>query len=292
MRAIKKGLIYETNNWAQCPVVDDLGTKLRIYYSARGCDGRSFITYIEVHALDPSMVLYEHKAPIIGLGDNGMFDQDGMIPSCIRRIGTNKFLYYTGWSRKLSVPYENQIGMLKVNGNFHQRLYKGPIIGKSRSNPIFTGSLLIQNDYLGSLDVMYKGFYISCNKWVNGEPYYSLRSAKSINGIDWDSHENEIDLVEGEGGICSPALHGVDKMTFCVRGNEGYRLLANKSYSIQWAQLENNKWIRKGSLPGLEKSESGWDSQMVCYPYIHKDFIFYNGNNFGRSGIGFAQIQQ
>jgi hypothetical protein len=39
-------------------------------------------------------------------------------------------------------------------------------------------------------------------------------------------------------------------------------------------------------------SGSGFDSGMVCYPYVvlhgKKKYMFYNGNSFGRDGIGLA----
>jgi hypothetical protein len=42
-------------------------------------------------------------------------------------------------------------------------------------------------------------------------------------------------------------------------------------------------------------SDSGWDSEMVCYPYVfkHNDNIYmlYNGNRYGLSGFGIARAE-
>ena len=42
----------------------------------------------------------------------------------------------------------------------------------------------------------------------------------------------------------------------------------------------------------LNVSESGWDSEMVAYPHVVKEdnrlIMFYNGNKFGNTGIGYA----
>lgn len=299
MKATKLGLIYQNKGWAQCPVVDDLGNgRLRIYFADRDEEGQAFITYIEVNSNDPRQVFYEHKAPVVALGDTGHFDEHGMIPSCIKTINGNKYLYYTGWrNQRSSVPYENAIGVIKIMGSFHLKVWRGPVIGKSLVDPIFTGSLFVDDHYESDLGKCVKGYYLSCFKWKDHEPYYNIRSAVSTNGIKWDlwtSGVVEIDLNEGEGGICSCAPYSNDIMIFCVRGDMNYREFKNKTYSIEYAKWIDKKWVRQGQLPGLEKSEQGWDSLMVCYPYIlpNSNLLFYNGNHFGRSGIGYATIQK
>ena len=48
------------------------------------------------------------------------------------------------------------------------------------------------------------------------------------------------------------------------------------------------------ALAGIDVSESGWDSEMISYPYIVEGegelFMFYNGNGFGRSGFGLSRL--
>jgi len=45
---------------------------------------------------------------------------------------------------------------------------------------------------------------------------------------------------------------------------------------------------------GIEVSESGWDSEMIQYPYVfnHKGnkYMFYNGNGYGANGAGLAVL--
>jgi hypothetical protein len=38
---------------------------------------------------------------------------------------------------------------------------------------------------------------------------------------------------------------------------------------------------------GLERSDSGWDSEMIAYLSLYGIFL-HNGSGFGRSGIGYA----
>jgi hypothetical protein len=45
---------------------------------------------------------------------------------------------------------------------------------------------------------------------------------------------------------------------------------------------------------GITVSDSGWDSEMICYGQIFKRandlFMVYNGNGYGRSGLGLATM--
>lgn len=46
----------------------------------------------------------------------------------------------------------------------------------------------------------------------------------------------------------------------------------------------------KDNEVGITISESGWDSEMVAFPYIVDNYMFYSGNGFGREGFGYATI--
>jgi len=43
-------------------------------------------------------------------------------------------------------------------------------------------------------------------------------------------------------------------------------------------------------------SADGWDSEMIAYsavvPYRDRVYLFYNGNNCGRTGFGYAVLDQ
>ena len=70
-----------------------------------------------------------------------------------------------------------------------------------------------------------------------------------------------------------------------------------KLYRIGYAEsLDGINWERKDSLVGIDVSENGWDSEMICYPSIidvnHNRYLFYNGNNNGRNGFGYALYQE
>jgi hypothetical protein len=53
-------------------------------------------------------------------------------------------------------------------------------------------------------------------------------------------------------------------------------------------------WTRNDNNAGIEKSISGWDSEMIAYPNIlevdGRNLMFYCGNYFGRDGFGYAEL--
>ena len=55
---------------------------------------------------------------------------------------------------------------------------------------------------------------------------------------------------------------------------------------------KDEKWIRQDQKIGIRRSIKGWDSEMICYPAVininNKTYMFYSGNQVGRSGIGYA----
>ena len=63
-----------------------------------------------------------------------------------------------------------------------------------------------------------------------------------------------------------------------------------KSHIIE--SRDGKEGIRKDELSGIDVSESGWDSEMICYPFVFKyngvKFMLYNGNGYGRTGFGYA----
>jgi hypothetical protein len=45
---------------------------------------------------------------------------------------------------------------------------------------------------------------------------------------------------------------------------------------------------------GVERSETGWDAEMIEYCVLHshgdRTYMLYNGNGFGASGVGLARL--
>lgn len=307
MEWTKKGLIYVPNKrfqWnkshAQVPVVDLLNERVwRIYYASRNLSNQSQTSFIDVEAGNPANILYESSDPILPLGSLGAFDDSGIMPSSIVTCDGLKYLYFVGWTQRASVPYHNSIGLAisRDGGNSYTKEFEGPVIATSHLEPYFTGTCYVMKE-MGT----WKAWYLSCTKWevINNkpEPYYHIKYAESNDGILWNRRGViAIDYrTMDEGGIVSASvIRGKDdyKMWYAYRKADGYRVDRRSSYKIGYAESNDGiVWERKDNESGITTSESGWDSEMIAYPnvveYKNRRFMFYNGNGFGATGIGYA----
>lgn len=287
----KQGNIFNEHH-AQLPVVDVYSDTYKIYYSTRNKNGCSIPMSISVFKNNLKQCLHPIKIDI-SLGKSGMFDHYGVMPTDIVTLedGT-KYLYYIGWSLRKDVSYHNTLGLAisKDNGINWEKYSDGPIFNSSALEPGFIGtSKIFKNDDKWTM------YYLSCREWINIndklEPTYDIKEAISSNGIDWTpTNKTIISLEENEGGISS-FQRIKNKAWFSVRGKSYYRDDIKESYRIKTATLTNGKWIREKNID-LDISSEGWDSEMVAYPYIIKEnnklIMFYNGNGFGKTGIGFS----
>ena len=85
-------------------------------------------------------------------------------------------------------------------------------------------------------------------------------------------------------------------MMFCYRYSYDFRFSLNRGYKLGCAYSRDLKvWQRDDSLINLNNTAEDWDSFMQCYPGIlkceGKVYLLYNGNNFGESGFGLAELR-
>lgn len=237
----------------------------------------------------------------MNLGIRGMFDDEGMMPGDTVRNGNALWMYYTGWNQGVTVPYRNSIGLAVSDddGKTFRRMFTGPVLDRIPREPLMAVTPFIIRE--GDL---WRMWYVSGTQWVEVgeklEPVYAIRYADSRDGIRW----------ERPGGICVEQRHEREAhahptvlkledgyhMWFSYRDSEDYRDGAG-AYRIGYAHsLDGIAWTRDDDQAGIAPSDQGWDSTMMCYPYVievdGKVYMFYNGNSFGKTGIGYAVLER
>ena len=123
--------------------------------------------------------------------------------------------------------------------------------------------------------------------------YYHIKYAESGDGIHW--MRKGIVCIDfkyrGETRIGRPCVIREDeiyKMWYCC---------AIDTYRIGYAESGDGiHWVRKDEEVGIDVSESGWDSEMICYPFVfeHKGqkYLLYNGDGYGKTGLGYAILEE
>ncbi|MBU2878008.1 hypothetical protein KO530_10035 [Aliiglaciecola lipolytica] len=307
----KKGLIYKPSGekkWscshAQVPVAEFIAEqdKIRIYFSTRDSLGRSLPDYLDVSAFNPQEIIYKNQSPILDLGENGTFDDCGVMPSCVVNSNGKKYLYYIGWNVRNTIPYHNAVGLAisEDDGNTFKKFSEGPLWDRDYKEPHYSGSTCVLIDD----NNVWRNWYLSCTEWrrVNGkmEPRYHIKYAESNDGIDWKREGIiSIDYADSnEAGIVKASVikkAGKYCMWYSYRNFSDYRVDPKNSYRIGYAEsLDGMHFQRMDSSSGIDISSSGWDDVMICYPHVidvrDKRLMFYNGNGFGQSGFGYAEL--
>lgn len=312
MKWIKKGLIFSPltqfdwneKGYASVPTVykvsDDL---LRIYYTARDANNKTNISYIEVEANNPNNILYIHEKSILSFGTIGMFDDCGAMVSHVLNVNNDVWMYYIGWNVRNTIAYHNSIGLAisKDGGVTFEKFSEGPLFDRTYIEPYFNAAPFVLKD-----KDIWKMWYLSNTKWIEykgrSEPFYHIKYAESENGIDW-KREGQVAIDykdENECGIvraCVLKDKDTYKMWYAHRNLQNYRTNKNSSYRIGYAESSNGlDWIRQDEEVGIDVSESGWDSEMIEYPFVYdhngERYMIYNGNTFGKTGFGYAILKK
>ncbi|MDP3009534.1 MAG: hypothetical protein Q8N30_10775 [Methylococcales bacterium] len=196
------------------------------------------------------------------------------------------------WNLGVTVPFRNSIGLAIGDANNHYVRYaSGPILDRSMQEPHFCASCCVIPE--GDISRMW---YLSCTGWSKdetGKPrhHYHIKYAESEDGIHWARNGLiAIDYANtDEYAISRPSvIRDTDcwKMWYSFRG---------ESYRIGYAESEDGRsWIRHDDIVGIDVSETGWDSEMIEYPFVfdHKGerYMLYNGNDYGKMGFGIAVL--
>jgi predicted GH43/DUF377 family glycosyl hydrolase len=277
-------------SYAANPVAERIESDLyRIYFSTRDNHNRSSIGFVEIDIKNPSKVLRFSDAPVLTPGKLTMFDDSGASIGCIVHVGTKRYLYYMGWHLTTTVPWQNTIGLAvseTLAGSF-VRYSPFPVAALNDVDPY-----TISYPWVAIEDGKFRMWYGSNVAWGarKADMRHVIKYAESDDGIHWARGGRVAINFRGpdEHAICRPCVRrdgDLYRMWFCARG-ETYRIyLAESNDGLSW---------QRTGKPNLEVSESGWDSQMVEYPFVfdHKGdrYMLYTGNGFGKAGFGIAVL--
>lgn len=317
MKTTKLGKVFDPTEhdlplgcfaFAQSPqtlVFDDF---VRIYFSSRqqDDDGKflSQILYVDMEK-DFSKVRGLSSGTVIPLGGLGTFDEHGIFPVNPVRVGNKVYAYTCGWSRRVSVSVETSTGLAisDDDGKTFKKVGAGPVLSSSLQEPMLVGDSFVQH-FNGAFHMWYM-FGTGWKAATENEPparIYKIGYATSTDGIDWVKDEGRkiiSDRLNEDECQALPSViewEGKYHMVFCYRQATDFRKNTSRGYRIGYAWSEDLKtWHRDDEMLGLNPSEEGWDSDMMCYPHFcivdGMAYVLYNGNEFGRKGFGVARVE-
>lgn len=244
---------------------------------------------------------YSHK--LIELGTKGCFDESGTMPcSVVNREDLNEiWMYYVGWNRKFSVPYDCAIGLAisKDGGETFVKYSSGPVLGQNVNDPFLVGCPRVY--YLENKWML---FYLSGVQWVTygdkKEAHYKIKMAVSEDGLSWRTNNNYLipERYEMESQTCPSVFfhEGYYHMYFTYRHTVDFRN-PERGYRIGYAYSKDLlHWERDDAAGNFDIGTEDFDNEMVCYPNVNKigeDLVMlYCGNKFGRLGFNSAVLEK
>lgn len=294
----KLGRIFTPKNFhpmavshAANPVVVGISENtVRVYYSPRNSENKSSVSFFDFD-MDTLKTTYINKIPVVQFGDSDSFYSHGVSVGCHYVIGDCSYLLFMGWQIPANEHWRGDIGRIAIKeGGTPQIDPKVPFIHTEEEDPVSLSYpwVLFEN----GLFYMWYGSTVTW-KSENGEMIHVIKQAISKDGVNWEKKGIAIPFKVGEYQAFSrPTVIRIGDtyhMWYSFRANleTKYRIGYAYSYDLKLWTVDHKK-------TGITVSDEGWDHEMVCYPCVFSHagqvFMMYNGNDYGKTGIGLAVL--
>ncbi|HEA3084661.1 MULTISPECIES: hypothetical protein [Aeromonas] len=263
----------------------------RVYYSGRDGKNRSSVGAVDIDIVR-QIIITDHQEPFFQHGPKGSFYEDGVSIGNCYTVGARRYILFMGWQNPADSHWRGDIGQLTIMQDDSLQL--------TQTQPLFTADAVdpVSVSYpwvMQTGPAHYDMWYGSTLNWCaeNGEMVHVINHAHSGNGIDWEKT-----------GLAVPYrlnyAQAFSRPTVIENDNQyldmwfSYRCGTGRKYRIGYAHNNGSGWKLDLENSGIDVSESGWDSEMIEYPFVfkHKDrfYMLYNGNGYGQTGFGLAVL--
>jgi hypothetical protein len=270
---------------------------IRLFLTTLDEQGRGRPIYVDVSAHNPMQVLRVSDHPLMDVGEPGTFDDNGLMAISFVQAGAGELrMYYAGFELCKHIRYRIFTGLAisKDGGETFERASRTPVLDRTSQELFFRGGPFALVD-----EGIFRLWYVAGSEWtsLNGKamPVYDLRYQESKDGIHW-ADEGQLSMA-----ITGADEHGFGRPWVVKRGPRDFQMFYSirrrsyAAYRLGYAESSDGiHWTRKDEEMGLDVSPGEFDSDAIMYSavvQVHgKTYCFYNGNNFGQTGFGVAEL--
>lgn len=302
MRWMKKGPVFcqdKGQPWrfssalTPTPILLNQDT-IRVYAGFRDIEGISRIGYVDLDAQEPTVIKAISNHPVLDIGRDGCFDDNGVILGEVLRVNDTLRLYYVGFQLVKKVKFLAFTGIAESSdgGETFQRLSETPVLDRALGATTIRAihSVIYDED-------IFKVWYAAGDDWqlIDGKPYpkYNIWYTESKDGLSFPEKGLLcVDVQGDEYRIGRPSVYKKNSLYYMLytkgstSGQDYFPGLA--------VSKDGMAWERTDDALGLTLSEEGFDSVHLCYPRLveshGKTYGVYNGNNMGIDGFGLAEL--
>jgi len=306
MKFIKRDKIFEwvtPNKWwnshTMAPSAIYWKGKIRIFIGAWDENNISRITYIDLDPKDPTKILnIKDDSPVLDVGEKGMFDDNGVFPAHASVIDGKIYLYYTGFQNGDKVPHYNFGGLaVSEDGENYTRMSKAPILDRQDEGLLVRAgqSVIKEGNVFRSTYSIGSQFIVVGGK---ERPTYDVCYQESTNPVDFKKSGKKIVKSDHsvEHGLGRPQIIKIRDLYYTFYT----RRMIDMKYFLGCAVSEDCiTWERDEDVfSEISHSRNDFDSEMIYFPSVvyipetDKYLLFYCGNEFGRNGFGFAELEE
>ncbi|WIX05278.1 hypothetical protein [Xanthomonas oryzae] len=297
----KRGLVFDVardgvGGWmhhaALTPTPHRLSAQvLRVYAGFRDAQGVSRIGYVDVRADAPTQIVGVSRQPVLDIGRDGCFDDNGMILGDVVAGPDGLYMFYVGFQRVAKAKFLAFTGLAVSSdrGESFQRRQETPLLDRAPGRSTIAAVHSARYE-----DGRWRLWYAVGEDWetIGGQPYprYHIRYAQTDDLRCIPIHDAMCLRPQGnEYRIGRPRVYRLGKryLMYFTRGDIHGGYVPGIAFSD-----DGVRWERDDSQLGLALSDHGWDAQTLCYPALiqhgERVLMFYNGNAMGHAGFGLA----
>lgn len=268
----------------------------RVFFNGRNSENKSSLGYFDFN-IETLKVINVCEKELIKFGDEGSYYSHGIsIGNDYQDLDGNTYILFMAWQIRGSNHWRGDIGRIVVSSldEMYVEDTDNPFIGVNEIDKVSLSYPWVYKDGEG-----YAMVYGSTITWRenNGEMLHVLNCAESVDGHLWEQKGLAVPYELGKAQAFSrPSyvkINDTEHLWFSYRSGTGEKYRIGHSF-----KSEDGFWTLDVENPGIDVSDEqgAWDSEMICYPYIlehnNKIYMFYNGNGFGKSGIGLAVLEE
>ena len=264
----------------------------RVFFSGRDAENRSSVGAVDIDIVALE-VIREFDEPMLVHGPDASFYGDGISIGNLYDTDEGRFILFMGWSNRSGEHWRGEVGRIRVDEDLGLQVDSAkPLLGRNAEDPVSLSYPWVHRYGLKT----WRMWYGSTVSWDagNGEMLHVIKQATSSDGVTWHRDGLAVGYSINDAQAFSRPTVVVDKtgrhqMWYSYRGRPGV------AYRIGYAESADGiNWVRRDAQAGIDVSASGWDSEMVAYPYVFRHgeraYMLYNGNGYGQSGFGLARL--
>jgi hypothetical protein len=270
------------------------GDVYRIFFSGRDLQNRSSVGFVDVDIIKREVV-YIHDKPVFEHGPENSFYSHGVSIGNCYEVDGHRYILFMGWQCPPDGHWRGDIGRLVLGPDFSLRIDSdSPFMSTDETDPVSLSYPWVLRDENGN----YQMWYGSTVTWDagNGEMLHVINHAMSDDGHRWQRDGLAIPYKLGIAQAFSrPSVIGNKNAGYHMWFS--YRSGSGEKYRIGYAyKPKGHAWELRLDEVGIDVSPSGWDSEMVEYPFVFdhqgQRYMLYNGNSNGKTGFGLAVLNQ